>query len=59
MTDEELAAELEYRKEERLGILTDGRAEPGPEFRELAQQEAEDWLEAWFGQSWSGQEPVV
>jgi NOL1/NOP2/fmu family ribosome biogenesis protein len=44
MTPEELAAERRYRIQERLGILC-GSREPTIEQIEIAEQEAEEWLE--------------
>ena len=41
MSEHEIAAEILYRLEERLGILTDGRREPTPEEVRAARTEAE------------------
>jgi hypothetical protein len=49
MTDEELKIEMDYRIQERLGILC-GAAEPTPEQLKLATAEADQWLADYFRQ---------
>ena len=46
----ETRAELRYRYHERLAILTDG-AEPTPDQKAIAEQDAQQWLDARANQS--------
>ena len=45
MTQDELTIELEYRRQERLGILLDGRRDPTPVELVLARHEASSFIQ--------------